>query len=97
MRRSDDNSQRSSGIQFYGGQHLPAAYPDLSGICLEPEGFPNAVNEPSFPSYILEPGATFHSTFGCRLDEQVYGRLVSSPGAKGLDVEVGHRQARSSR
>ena len=58
------------GIQFYGGQHLRAAYPSLSGICLEPEGFPNAVNEPSFPSCILDPGATYHSTFTYRFDEQ---------------------------
>jgi aldose 1-epimerase len=58
------------GMQFYGGQHLPAAYPELRGICLEPEGLPNAVNEPSFPSYILEPGATFHSTLSYRFDEE---------------------------
>jgi aldose 1-epimerase len=59
------------GIQFYGGQHLHATYPDLDGICLEPQGFPNAVNEPTFPPYILEPGAIFRSTFSYRFEEQV--------------------------
>jgi aldose 1-epimerase len=57
------------GIQFYGGQHLGANYPDLAGICLEPEGFPNAVNERSFPPCILEPGETYRSSFSYRFDE----------------------------
>lgn len=57
------------GIQFYGGQHLRATYADLAGICLEPECFPNAVNERSFPAGILEAGATYHSTFIYRFDE----------------------------
>ena len=57
------------GIQFYGGQHLAASYPDLAGICLEPEGFPNAVNERSFPPCILGPGETYRSSFSYRFDE----------------------------
>lgn len=57
------------GIQFYGGQHLRDSYPHLAGICLEPEGFPNAVNEPSFPPCILQAGATFRSTLSYRFDE----------------------------
>ena len=28
------------GMQFYGGQKLPAPHPGLHGICLEPQGFP---------------------------------------------------------
>ena len=59
------------GIQFYGGQHLPPAHPGLSGICLEPQGLPNAVNEPSFPSGILESGATYRSTFRYRFTTDV--------------------------
>lgn len=44
-------------VQFYGAQHLPAAHPQLPGaVCLEPQGFPNAVNEPAFPSVIIRPG-----------------------------------------
>ena len=58
------------GIQFYGGQHLPAAHPGLSGVCLEPEGLPNAVNEPSFPPCILDAGATYHSIFSYRFSTE---------------------------
>jgi aldose 1-epimerase len=54
------------GIQFYGGQYLPAAHPGLKGVCLEPQGFPNAVNEPGFPSIILNAGETYASTFRYR-------------------------------
>lgn len=57
------------GIQFYGGQHLGSNYPDLAGICLEPEGFPNAVNERSFPPCILQAGATYRSSFRYRFDD----------------------------
>jgi aldose 1-epimerase len=45
---------------------VPAGHPGLNGICLEPEGFPNAVNEPSFPACILDAGSTYHSTFSYR-------------------------------
>jgi aldose 1-epimerase len=56
------------GIQFYGGQHLRAEHPALNGVCLEPQGFPNAVNEPSFPRCILMPGEVFASTFVYRFE-----------------------------
>jgi aldose 1-epimerase len=54
------------GIQFYGGQYLPATHPGLNGICLEPQGFPNAVNEPAFPPVILDAGELFSTTFTYR-------------------------------
>ena len=57
------------GIQFYGGQHLPGAHPGLNGVCLEPQGFPNAVNEPAFPSCIVRPGETYRSNFIYRFTE----------------------------
>jgi len=48
------------GLQFYGGQALPRQHPGLGqGICLEPQGFPNAPNETSFPSSILRPGLLY--------------------------------------
>lgn len=47
-------------LQFYGGQKLHHAHPDLGhGLCLEPQGFPNAPNEPRFPSTILQPGQVY--------------------------------------
>lgn len=55
------------GIQFYGGQHLAAAYPGLTGVALEPQMFPNAVNEPAFGSILVEAGTTYRSTFRYRV------------------------------
>jgi aldose 1-epimerase len=54
-------------IQFYGGQGLPGQYPGRSGICLEPQDFPNAPNEPGFPPAILRPGTLYTTTFQYRL------------------------------
>ena len=44
------------GLQFYEGQHLAKAHPGLAGVCLEPGGLPNSVNEPRFPAIVLKPG-----------------------------------------
>lgn len=45
------------GLQFYNGQYLAKDQPTLgSGLILEPQGLPNAPNEPSFPPAILRPG-----------------------------------------
>lgn len=46
------------GIQFYDGTQLDrnnACFAARAGLCIEPHGFPNAVNEPGFPSVILGP------------------------------------------
>jgi len=48
-------------IQFYGGQTLPGAHPGMSALCLEPQDFPNAVNEPGFPPALLPAGKTWRS------------------------------------
>ncbi len=57
------------GIQFYGGNFLTGvkgkggkAYNYRSGLCLETQHFPNSVNEPKFPSIILQPGKTYRHT-----------------------------------
>lgn len=55
------------GLQFYAGNSLATATPPRfrtrAGLCLEPHGFPNAMNEPRFPSITLQPGETYrHST-----------------------------------
>lgn len=54
------------GLQFYCGNFLfgqrgkgGAMYPHRSGCCLETQGFPNAVNQPSFPNTVLRPGETY--------------------------------------
>jgi aldose 1-epimerase len=44
-------------IQVYGAHWLTTQHPTLGrGICLEPQEYPNAPNEPRFPSAILWPG-----------------------------------------
>jgi aldose 1-epimerase len=57
------------GIQFYSGNFLKGAkgkggatYAYRSGLCLETQHFPDSVNQPTFPSTILQPGETFRST-----------------------------------
>jgi aldose 1-epimerase len=51
------------GIQFYSGNQLdqatPIAFAPRAGFCVEPHGFPNAINEPRFPSVTLSAGETY--------------------------------------
>lgn len=56
-------------LQVYSGnyveQHVGKSgrmYDVQSAICLEAQGFPDAVNQPLFPSTILRPGETFAET-----------------------------------
>ena len=54
-------------IQFYGGNFLDGSvtgkggvkYDHRTAICLETENFPDAPNQPNFPSSILRPGDTY--------------------------------------
>ena len=51
------------GLQLYTGNFLDgsirgkggATYGHYGGVCLETEGFPNAINNPAFPSAVLKP------------------------------------------
>jgi aldose 1-epimerase len=55
-------------IQFYGGNFLDGTVAGKGGVkyayrtalCLETENFPDAPNQPSFPSAVLRPGETYH-------------------------------------
>lgn len=47
------------GLQVYSGQGLTAPFAAHGGIALEPQGFPDAVNRPSFPDVVLRPGQTY--------------------------------------
>ena len=46
---------------------LGAHYAVRSGICLEPQGYPDAVNNPSFDSIVLNPGDVYRATIIFRL------------------------------
>lgn len=58
------------GIQFYSGNMLDGSligkndtkYPKHSAIVLETQHFPDSPNQPKFPSTVLNPGETFHSS-----------------------------------
>jgi aldose 1-epimerase len=56
------------GVQFYCGNFLNGSekgkgsiYGHRYGFCLETQHFPDAPNQPSFPSTLLKPGETFRS------------------------------------
>lgn len=56
------------GLQFYNGQFLARTHPKLgSGVILEPQGLPNAPNEPRFPSAIVRPGELYRATVEYRV------------------------------
>jgi aldose 1-epimerase len=57
------------GLQFYTGNHLDgftgkggAVYRPRTGLCLEPQRFPDSPNHPDFPSTVLHPHQEYHST-----------------------------------
>ena len=47
------------GIQVYTGDYLSDPFHPRQGICFEAQGFPDAPNQPNFPSIRLEAGATY--------------------------------------
>ncbi|MBD1365081.1 galactose mutarotase [Mucilaginibacter sp. ZT4R22] len=59
------------GLQFYSGNFLTGAthdgkggkaYPLRSAFCLETQHFPDSPNQPAFPSTVLKPGQTYHTS-----------------------------------
>lgn len=64
------------GLQFYTANTLMlprggkdgARYHRLSGICLEPQGLPDAPNHPNFPSSILRPGQRYQQIIEYRFE-----------------------------
>ncbi|WP_434981584.1 aldose epimerase family protein [Daejeonia sp. YH14] len=58
------------GVQFYSGNFLDGKYDTKTGgknnfrtgLCLETQHFPDAPNQPSFPSAVLKPGEKYHTT-----------------------------------
>ncbi len=58
------------GVQLYTGNYLDGTeigkkgkpYTKRTGFCLETQHFPDSPNKPEFPSTLLKPGETLHST-----------------------------------
>jgi aldose 1-epimerase len=53
-------------VQFYSGNFMDdiagkggAVYPKQGGFCLESQHYPDSINQPSFPSTVLQPGETY--------------------------------------
>jgi aldose 1-epimerase len=63
-------SSTEPGIQFYTGNFLDGTLTGKKGVvyrqywalCLETQHFPDSVNHPNFPSYVLKAGDTYRST-----------------------------------
>jgi aldose 1-epimerase len=61
---------KEPGVQLYTGNFLDGktkgkggvVYNQHQGFCLETQHFPDAVNQPAFPSIILQPGKTYSTT-----------------------------------
>ncbi len=47
------------GMQVYNANTLGAPFAPFTAVCLEPEGFPDAVNHPDFPSQIVAPDVPY--------------------------------------
>jgi len=50
------------GIQFYSGNFLEGQFVKHGALCLETQFFPDAPNQPEFPSCILNPGEVYKHT-----------------------------------
>lgn len=57
------------GVQVYTGNFLKGqkgkdgkTYKQRSAVCLETQNFPDAINQPGFPSPVLRPGETYRHT-----------------------------------
>ena len=57
------------GVQFYSGNFLDGHHAGRGGVryaqhtafCLETEGYPDAVNQPAFPTTVLRPGQAYQT------------------------------------
>lgn len=65
------------GVQFYTGNYLidvkgkgGFVYEPHAGLCLETQGFPDAVNHPNFPSQIISPGKSYQHVMIFRFTTQ---------------------------
>ena len=63
------------GVQLYTGNMMPTVtgkggqeYTRRTGFCLETQHFPDAPNQPTFPSIVLRPGEQFHETTVFKFD-----------------------------
>ncbi len=58
-----------AGAQVYSGAHLTKPFQKRAGVCIEPSGYPNAPNIPTFPSIIYAPEAPYEQTLILEISE----------------------------
>jgi aldose 1-epimerase len=81
------------GLQFYSGNFLDGSLPAPgggchgrgSGLCLEPQHAPNAVNRPELAQPVLRPGQVWRSRSLYRFDARVPGAPDGPSGLGGLE------------
>ena len=67
-------SATAPGLQFFDGASIPGdlagldgiAYGPHSGLCLEPQGWPDSPNHPHFPQAVLRPGEMYRNVIEYR-------------------------------
>lgn len=59
----------AAGVQFYTANYVNGVsgkegsiYQKHAGLCLETQGFPNAINQPNFPDIVIRPGQIYRHT-----------------------------------
>ncbi|WP_171206558.1 aldose epimerase family protein [Ruegeria sp. HKCCA0235A] len=57
------------GAQVYTGAQLSGRFSPGAGLCIEPSGYPNAVNIPAFPSVIHTPDNPYRQTLTLEISE----------------------------
>ena len=81
------------GLQLYTGNFLSglagkggAVHGRHAALCLEAQGFPDAVHHPSFPTVILRPGETYRRRTELRFSAEERGQpsSLSSGGGAGM-------------
>lgn len=70
-------------LQLYGGQGLARQHPGLGdGLCLEPQDYPDAPNQPAFPPAVLRPGAAYRRRivyrFACPGRDRAWDEVAAS-------------------
>lgn len=56
-----------SGVQVYDGRHI-----DRSGLAIEPQAWPDAINHAGFPSMVLKPEDTYKAVTEFKLSQRVH-------------------------
>lgn len=73
-------STTEAGLQVYTGKHLDTSargtngeiFGPYSGMALEPQGWPDAPNQPNFPSVKLQAGQTYHQKTQFRFSQHAH-------------------------